>query len=79
MLVMVDTVGAEFLRIGEAAEYVGVSSQTLRRWDTEGRLVAVRQPGNRYRYYRRADLEPFRLDYLEAERAARIVAFRGED
>jgi DNA repair protein RadD len=56
----------DFLRIGDAAAYVGVSAQTLRRWDTEGRLAAVRRPGNSYRYYRRADLESFRLDYLRA-------------
>ena len=56
----------DFLRIGDAAAYVGVSAQTLRRWDSEGRLAAVRRPGNSYRYYRRADLESFRLDYLRA-------------
>lgn len=56
----------DYLRIGDAAKYVGVSTQTLRRWDNEGRAAAVRQPGNRYRYYRRADLEPFRLEYQRA-------------
>jgi DNA repair protein RadD len=68
MLIMVD-IGfpqGEYLRIGDAASYVGVSPQTLRRWDTEGRIAAVRHPGNRYRYYRRADLEPFRLEYQRA-------------
>lgn len=65
---MVDEAPPEFLRIGDAAAYVGVSPQTLRRWDAEGRLAAVRQPGNSYRHYRRADLEPFRLDYVQAER-----------
>ena len=58
---MVDK-ASEFLSIGDAADYVGVSRQTLRRWDEEGRLRAVRQPGNNYRRYRRADLEPFRLE-----------------
>ena len=67
-VVMADRTDGEFLRIGEAAAHVGVSAQTLRRWDAEGRLAAVRQPGNSYRYYRRADLEPFRLDYQQAER-----------
>src|SRR3954463_4185918 len=65
---MVDKVRDDFLRIGDAAAYVGVSSQTLRRWDADGLLEAVRQPGNSYRYYRRADLEPFRLEYQQAER-----------
>lgn len=63
---MVDR-ASEFLSIGAAADYVGVSRQTLRRWDEEGQLRAVRQPGNNYRRYRRADLEPFRLEYRQAE------------
>lgn len=67
MLDMVRNPDAEFLKIGDAAEYVGVSAQTLRRWDSEDRLRAVRRPGNNYRYYRRTDLEPFRLEYLRAE------------
>ncbi|HEX4364018.1 MAG TPA: DEAD/DEAH box helicase family protein [Solirubrobacteraceae bacterium] len=66
---MVDESQADFLRIGEAAGYVGVTPQTLRRWDAEGRLVPVRQPGNGYRYYARRDLEPFRLEYQRAEGA----------
>ena len=57
---------SEFLQVGEAASYLGVSTQTLRRWDREGRLTAVRRPGSKYRYYRRADLEPFRLEYTRA-------------
>jgi len=56
----------EYLRIGEAAEYVGVSSQTLRRWGQEGRISALRHPRNGYRYYRRPELEPFRLEYQRA-------------
>lgn len=59
----------EFLRVGEAAGYIGVSPQTLRRWDRDGRLTAVRRPENSYRYYRRADLEPFRLEYRRAAEA----------
>lgn len=66
MLGMVDDSRSDFLQIGEAAEYVGVSTQTLRRWDSDGQLTAVRRPGSKYRFYRRADLEPFRLTYLRA-------------
>src|ERR1035437_647216 len=43
----------DFLQVGAAAEYLGVSPQTLRRWDREGRLTAVRRPGSKYRFYRR--------------------------
>ena len=60
----------EYLRVAEAAQYVGLSAQTLRRWDRDGTLTAVRRPGSDYRYYRRADLEPFRLQYRRAEEAA---------
>lgn len=54
------------MRVGEAAEYIGVSAQTLRRWDRDGKLSPVRRPGSDYRYYRVADLEPFRLEYRRA-------------
>lgn len=60
----------DFLSVSEAAEYIGVSAQTLRRWDRQGRLPALRRPGNDYRYYPRADLEPFRLEYRRAADAA---------
>lgn len=60
----------EFLQVSEAAEYIGVSAQTLRRWDRSGRLPAVRRPENGYRYYRRSDLEPFRLEYRRAAESA---------
>lgn len=60
----------DFLRVAEAATYLGVSGQTLRRWDRDGTLKALRRPGSDYRYYRRADLEPFRLEYRRAEEAA---------
>jgi superfamily II DNA or RNA helicase len=55
----------DFLLVGDAASYVGVSTQTLRRWDRDGRLTAIRRP-NGYRYYLRSDLEPFRLEYRRA-------------
>jgi len=60
----------EFLQVTEAAEYIGVSAQTLRRWDRSGRLSPVRRAESGYRYYRRSDLEPFRLEYRRAADAA---------
>lgn len=47
----------DFLTVGEAAEYLGVSASTLRNWDRQGKLKASRHPLNDYRLYRRADLE----------------------
>jgi len=57
----------DYLTIQQAARYVGVSAQTLRRWDAEGKLKSVRHPGNDYRYYKRSDLDPLRLEYQRAE------------
>lgn len=64
----------DYLTIAQAAAYVGVSAATLRRWDSAGTLTAVRRPGSRYRFYRIADLEPFRLEYSTAEKAKDVVA-----
>jgi molybdopterin-binding protein len=37
------------LSLGDAARLIGVSIDTLRRWDREGKLHTVRDPGNRRR------------------------------
>ena len=60
--------GSDYLSVKDAAAYIGVSAQTLRRWDESGRLSPTRA-ANGYRYYRRADLEPFRLQYRQALQA----------
>lgn len=48
-----------YLRIKEAAEFLGISQLTLRNWDKKGKLTAHRHPANNYRLYRLADLEKF--------------------
>lgn len=57
----------DYLTVKKAAEFLGVSTQTLRRWDAAGKLKPVRHPASDYRFYRRADLQFFRLDYQRAE------------
>lgn len=57
------------LRVGEAAEYLGVSKETLRNWDKSGRLVPTRHPITGYRYYRQEDLNAF-LQTVVASREA---------
>ncbi|VTU01484.1 ---NA--- : Probable site-specific DNA-methyltransferase (Cytosine-specific)-putative transcriptional regulator OS=Rhodopirellula baltica (strain SH1) GN=RB451 PE=4 SV=1: HTH_17 [Gemmataceae bacterium] len=44
-------------RISEAAEYLGVSSSSLRNWVDAAKIVAVRHSVNDYRLFRRADLD----------------------
>jgi len=48
---------AEYLTVGEAAEFLGVSPWTLRNWDKSGKLKAARHPVSGYRFYRQEDLE----------------------
>ncbi|HEY4242067.1 MAG TPA: DEAD/DEAH box helicase family protein [Kofleriaceae bacterium] len=60
----------DFLSVAQAAKYLSVSVPTLRRWDESGKLISVRHPANGYRFYRRADIEKFRLEYQAAEASA---------
>ena len=47
----------DYLTLAEAAECIGKSKETLRRWDKEGILNAVREPVSNYRVYRKADVQ----------------------
>lgn len=47
----------DYLRISEAAEYLGVSPNTLRNWVNAGKLVAIRHPVNDYRLFKRESLD----------------------
>lgn len=61
----------EVLTIKAAAEALGVSEQTLRRWDKAGKLRAQRHPINGYRLYQRDRvLELRRRIYAETEFAS---------
>ena len=46
----------DYLTVGEAAEYLGVSASTLRNWDRAGKVQAIRHPVNGYRLYRKEEL-----------------------
>ncbi len=63
----------KMVSIREAAEFLGVAVQTLRRWEREGRLVpAERTPGGRRRYDL-AKLRPEQFQSQEPER--RTIAY----
>ena len=47
----------DFLRISEAAEYLGVSPNTLRNWENAGKIVAYRHPVNSYRLFKQDELD----------------------
>lgn len=46
----------QWIPIGKAAKYLGVSRDTLRRWEKKGKIKAVRSPTNR-RYYTKKQLD----------------------
>lgn len=46
-----------YLRIKEAAAFLGVSLNTLRNWGRDGKLPMHRNPVNRYRLFKKSDLE----------------------
>ena len=46
-----------YITIKEAAEILGVSPMTLRRWDKNGKFKAFRHRFNNYRMYRRKEIE----------------------
>lgn len=47
----------DFLRITEAAEYLGVSPNTLRNWENAGKIAAHRHPVNGYRLFKQEELD----------------------
>lgn len=51
----------EKIRIGKAAEILGISIQTLRNWEKTGKFLPQRSPGGQ-RYYFLQDLQRFALD-----------------
>ena len=46
----------DFMHVKEAAEFLGVSPNTVRNWGREDKLPEYRHPVNNYRLYRRRDL-----------------------
>lgn len=46
----------DYLTVGQAAEFLGVSPWTLRYWDRTGKLKPGRHPVSGYRLYRRDQL-----------------------
>lgn len=57
----------EFITIKEAAEILGVSRDTLRRWDKAGKLKTKRHPMNNFRIYDPVEVEALRKAILEGK------------
>lgn len=48
-----------YLKVHEAAEILGVAPNTVRAWGASGKIPEYRHPANRYRLYKRKDLDAF--------------------
>ncbi len=48
-----------YLKIAEAARFLGVSQNTLRKWSDECRIRVHVNPANSYRLFRQSDLAAF--------------------
>lgn len=46
----------DYYSLSEAAEILGKSKETLRRWDRDGKLPASREPISEYRLYKKEDI-----------------------
>lgn len=58
---------SKFLTLAEAAELLGKNKETLRRWDREGKLTAVREPMSNYRVYRENDVLELFSDFVDID------------
>lgn len=58
------------MTIAQAAELLGVSLVTMRRWDASGKFRARRHPLNSYRMYLKHDVLRLRKRIVEGARAA---------
>lgn len=47
----------DYITIKEASELLGVDKTTLRRWDKAEKLKSYRHPINKYRLYKKSELE----------------------
>src|SRR3990172_9251031 len=52
----------QLLSIGKTAKLLGVSIQTLRRWDANGILKSFRAKGGSHRFYKEQDIKVFLND-----------------
>ncbi|HLU84425.1 MAG TPA: DNA (cytosine-5-)-methyltransferase [Vicingaceae bacterium] len=55
----------EYLSLAETAKLIGKSKETLRRWDKEGILNAVREPVSNYRMYKKTDVQQLLGDLFD--------------
>ena len=66
---------SEYLTISETAKLLNKSTKTLRRWDEEGKLSAVREPMSNYRVYRKSDVLKLFADFVQTDTSETVSNF----
>lgn len=47
----------DYLKVKQAAAFIGVTPNTLRNWERDKKITVYRNPQNDYRLYKKEDLE----------------------
>lgn len=47
----------DYMKIQDAAVFLGVTPNTLRNWEKDKKIAVYRNPQNKYRLYKKEDLE----------------------
>lgn len=66
---------SEYLTLAEASDLIGKSKETLRRWDREGKLNAVREPISNYRLYKKSEVQLLFNDFLNNDNFDEVSNF----
>ena len=66
----------DYLTLSEASKLIGKSKETLRRWDREGKLTAIREPLSNYRLYNRNQVETLFSDFVNSDTEDKNMNFQ---
>jgi DNA (cytosine-5)-methyltransferase 1 len=64
----------EYFTIKETSELIGKSKETLRRWDRDGKLIAIRKPISNYRVYSKFQVEELFADFFNQNNIKETVS-----
>jgi excisionase family DNA binding protein len=68
----------DYLLVKDAADYLGVSPNTIRNWSRDGRLPVHRNPMNSYRLFKKSDLDRL-LKSIKRSAAADVNRSHADD
>lgn len=65
----------QYLSLSETADLLGKNKETLRRWDRNGKLKAVREPISNYRVYRKNDVMNLFGQFIDNDNSVEVSNF----